>query len=126
MEDPLEKGLVPIGDDGVILLGAPLGSAEFVGGEIEKKFSFSDLQYFWKTDCISFQYAFSDFQNFLQSDLYFISMYKRQGLFYHHLAPLGMVANLATRWRHLPFASRFVLHFNVQIIGSILKAGAMF
>ena len=47
MEDPLEKGLVPIGDDGVILLGAPLGSAEFVGGEIEeKKFSFSDLQYF--------------------------------------------------------------------------------
>ena len=37
MEDPLEKGLVPIGDDGVILLGAPLGSAEFVGGEIEKK-----------------------------------------------------------------------------------------
>ena len=60
MEDPLEKGLVPIGDDGVILLGAPLGSAEFVGGEIEeKKFSFSDLQYFWKTDlyqiCTSFQ-----------------------------------------------------------------------
>ena len=37
MEDPLEKGLVPIGDDGVILLGAPLGSAEFVGGEIEEK-----------------------------------------------------------------------------------------
>ena len=25
---------------------------------------------------------------------------------YHHLAQLEMVANLATRWRHLPFASR--------------------
>lgn len=36
-EDPLEKGLVPIGDEGVILLGAPLGSEEFVGGEIERK-----------------------------------------------------------------------------------------
>ena len=47
-----------------------------------KYFSFSDLQYFWKKKhiCISFQSAFSDLQNFFQSDLYFISMYKWQGL----------------------------------------------
>ena len=34
------------------------------------------------------------------------SMYKRQGLFYHQLAPIELVANLTTRWRLLPFASR--------------------
>ena len=38
-----------------------------------------------KQICISFQSTFSDFQNFVQSDLYFISMYKGQGLFYHGL-----------------------------------------
>ena len=30
--------------------------------------------------------------------------------FYHHLAPLELVANLATRWRHLPFAGRQFCH----------------
>ena len=40
--------------------------------------------------------------------------------------PLAIVANLNTRGRHLPFASRFVLHFKVQMTGSILKADKMF
>ena len=39
---------------------------------------------------------------------------------------LTCIATLSTRWRHLPPASRFVLHFNVQMTGSILKAGTMF
>ena len=30
--------------------------------------------------------------------------------FYHHLAPLELVANLATRWRHLSFAGRQFCH----------------
>ena len=86
--------------------------------EMFKYFSILDLQYFWeKQNCISFQSAFSDFQNFVQSYLYFISMYKRQGLSYHHLALLELVATLATRWHHLPLAGTFVLHFNVQMTG---------
>ena len=35
--DPLDRGIVKVRDDGVILLGAPIGSEAFVGKEIEKK-----------------------------------------------------------------------------------------
>ena len=56
--------------------------------------------------CISVKSAFSDFQNFFQSDSYWIWMYKQLDLFYHHMAPIELVANLTTRWRLLPFASR--------------------
>ena len=124
MEDPLEKGLVPIGDDGVILLSAPLGSAEFVGGEIEEKNSpFQICSISGKQICISFQYIFSDFQNFLQSDLYFISMYKQQDLSYHHLG----TTSIGCKFDHkmVPAIYRQICAI-FQCTGSILKASTMF
>ena len=66
MEDPLEKGLVPIGDDGVILLGAPLGSAEFVGGEIEKKILLFRFAVFLKN-----RFVFHSNEHFLISKISF-------------------------------------------------------
>ena len=39
MIDPCQRGLIRITDEGVVLLGAPLGSAAFVEGEVKKKVS---------------------------------------------------------------------------------------